>query len=161
VISSLEAAEAIKFLSGRRESMSRDLVAVDVWEGRIERIRLRRRSGPADGRGGRRGMAGGEDVCPVCVQGSFDHLEGACASRASVMCGRDSLQVVPASRTELDLEGLARRLAAIGEVTANRFLVRVRVGRNELAVFRDGRAIVSGTTDPGEARALYARYIGI
>ena len=161
VISSLEAAEAIKLLSGRRERMSRDLVAVDVWEGRVERIRPRRRSGAAERQGGRQGIAGGEDVCPVCVGGSFDHLEGACSSRAGVMCGRDSLQVVPASRTEMDLEGLARRLAAIGEVTANRFLVRVRVGHNELTVFRDGRAIVSGTTDPGEARALYARYIGV
>jgi len=27
-------------------------------------------------------------------------------------------------------------------------------------VFADGRAIVKGTTDPGLARSLYARFIG-
>jgi adenylyltransferase/sulfurtransferase len=29
-----------------------------------------------------------------------------------------------------------------------------------LTVFRDGRAIIKGTTDPARARSIYARYIG-
>jgi len=29
-----------------------------------------------------------------------------------------------------------------------------------LTVFADGRAIVSGTTDPAVAKSLYARYVG-
>ncbi|MBX3408022.1 MAG: ThiF family adenylyltransferase [Phycisphaeraceae bacterium] len=34
------------------------------------------------------------------------------------------------------------------------------VGRAEITVFRDGRAIIRGTTDPARARAIYARFIG-
>ncbi|MGH9392542.1 MAG: hypothetical protein ACRD1E_00085 [Terriglobales bacterium] len=30
----------------------------------------------------------------------------------------------------------------------------------EMMIFPDGRALVKGTTDPGLARSLYARYIG-
>jgi adenylyltransferase/sulfurtransferase len=30
-----------------------------------------------------------------------------------------------------------------------------------LTIFPDGRAIVKGTAEPGEARTVYARYIGV
>ena len=53
-----------------------------------------------------------------------------------------------------------RWLSSVGEVTANRFLVRARIGDNDLTVFADGRAIVGGTKDAAAARALYARYVG-
>jgi adenylyltransferase/sulfurtransferase len=33
-------------------------------------------------------------------------------------------------------------------------------GPLELTIFRDGRAIVRGTTRPDRARSLYAKYIG-
>ena len=58
---------------------------------------------------------------------------------------------------------LAERLRPIGDVKVNKYLVRFEEpGTNrELTVFPDGRAIVKGTEDPGEARRLYARYIGV
>ena len=42
------------------------------------------------------------------------------------------------------------------------WLVRAKVDpHHELTVFSDGRAIVRGTTDPGRARSLYARFVGV
>ncbi len=38
--------------------------------------------------------------------------------------------------------------------------LRATLDPYELTVFPDGRAIIKGTTDPGIARSLYARYIG-
>jgi hypothetical protein len=52
-------------------------------------------------------------------------------------------------------------MAAVGRVVANRWIVRVTVEEGiELAVFADGRTIVSGTRDESRARGLVARYVG-
>jgi len=49
----------------------------------------------------------------------------------------------------------------VGRVVANRWIVRVTIEEGmELAVFADGRAIVSGTRDEARARGLVARYVG-
>ncbi|PYS75643.1 MAG: thiamine biosynthesis protein ThiF, partial [Acidobacteria bacterium] len=60
----------------------------------------------------------------------------------------------------IDLEALAGRLRAAGEVKVNPYLVRLRAGEYELNVFEHARAIVRGTDDVGLARSLYARYVG-
>ena len=149
VIASLQSAEALKFLAGRRDSMSRDLVSVDVWDGRIDRLGA---GGPVAG-------------CPACGERRFDWLEGTAASATTRLCGRGSVQILPSGGQGAgqgpDLEGLAARLSAVGEVTVNRFLVRARIAPHELTVFADGRAIVGGTSDPAVARALYARFVGL
>jgi adenylyltransferase/sulfurtransferase len=77
-----------------------------------------------------------------------------------VLCGRDSVQISGRPGSGLDLNALAARLAAVGKVERNRFLVRVAVDRYSLTVFADGRAIVAGTRDPGVAKSVYARYVG-
>jgi adenylyltransferase/sulfurtransferase len=145
VIASLQSGEALKLLAGSRDKMSRDLLAVDIWEGRIDRIHVRRRPG-AD--------------CPACGLRRFDSLEGEAASSTTTLCGRNSVQVTPSGGGVVDLESIAKKLEALGKVTANRFLVRAKVGENELTVFSDGRAIVGGTKSPSMARALYARFVG-
>ena len=43
---------------------------------------------------------------------------------------------------------------------ANPFALRFLQAAFEITVFADGRAIVKGTTDPGVARGIYARYVG-
>ena len=48
----------------------------------------------------------------------------------------------------------------IAPVRANEFALRTTVDSYELTVFPDGRAIIKGTTDPGIARSVYARYVG-
>ena len=74
-------------------------------------------------------------------------------------CGRDAVQVRPTNTGDLDLSALAERLRAVGEVQ-NAHLVRLIAAPHELTIFRDGRAIVKGTSDPATARGLYARYVG-
>jgi adenylyltransferase/sulfurtransferase len=45
-------------------------------------------------------------------------------------------------------------------VTRNPYLLRLAFEGITLALFADGRAIVSGTDDPARARALYDRVVG-
>jgi adenylyltransferase/sulfurtransferase len=72
------------------------------------------------------------------------------------------VQVRVPSATTIDLEALGRRLDGMGDVLANPYLVRFREAGSgrELTVFPDGRAIIKGTSDPAEARVMYARFIG-
>jgi adenylyltransferase/sulfurtransferase len=116
----------------------------DVWRNEWRRVALRE---PAPD-------------CAACALGRFDALEAEAGDLTTVLCGRDAVQVTPGRASRVDLEALAERLRAAGEVKVNEYLVRLRAGGYELTVFEDARAIVRGTDDAGVARSLYARYVG-
>jgi len=146
VISGVQTAEALKILSGRRERVSRQIVAADVWEGRLQTIEL--------GAGARRAD------CPACGRRQFEYLEGRAGSDSATLCGRNAVQFRPHSASAIDLAEVEKRLAPLGRVARNPFLVRASVESYEITVFADGRAIIGGTQDPGVARSVYARYVG-
>ena len=77
-----------------------------------------------------------------------------------MLCGRNAVQISRAVPRPVDLEQIAKRLSQAGIVTQNEFLLRTRIGELDVALFRDGRAIVKGTQDIGEARRVYSRFIG-
>jgi molybdopterin-synthase adenylyltransferase len=143
VIAGIQGAEALKVLAGRTESLLPGIVTVDLWQGTFEVMDLRQQP----------------PSCPACTQGRFDYAEAA-AGGSAVLCGRDAVQVRAPRGTHVDLPSLAGRLAAVGDVTANEYLVRFRADANELVVFADGRAIVKGVKDVAQARSVYARYVG-
>jgi len=142
-VASFQCTEAIKILCGRTKDLVEGLTTMDVWTGRVESFGLRR-----------------QDDCPVCVRRRFAHLEGARSGRSAILCGRNAVQVSPPGPATIDLKELERRLAPLGEVSRNEFLLRARLDGCEVTVFPDGRAIVKGTDDPSRARALVARYVG-
>ncbi len=148
LVAALEAAEALKLAVGADASLNPDLLAVDAWQCAFDRI-------PRPAR---------RDDCPTCVRREFVFLDQRAPSQTTVLCGHDAVQVLVHPPVALDLAALAARLCVVGEVNSNRFLLRFREGADlprELTVFPDGRAIVKGTTDPTEARVLYARYVGL
>jgi molybdopterin-synthase adenylyltransferase len=142
VVGALEAAEAVKLLSGHAEALSGRLISCDVWAGRFQSVCVERDAG-----------------CRACGRREFRWLEGEAQPQVT-LCGRDSVQIHE-RRRRLDLEGLAQRLSAVaGGVRTNGFLLRFAVPPCEVTVFPDGRAVFKGTKDPAVARSLYARYIG-
>ncbi len=144
LVGALQASEAIKLLVGDRASVNRALLSIDLWTLEVARLPAQRR----------------ED-CPACGRGERRFLRQPAPSRTVALCGRDAVQVSLQPRVELDLAALAARLAPLGTIQHNPYLIRFTVDGYEVTVFRDGRAIVRGTTDPAVARALYARYIGM
>jgi adenylyltransferase/sulfurtransferase len=143
VIASIEAAEAIKLLSGRSESTGGRLISFDVWSGKFQTVRVAR-----------------NPECRACVCHDLRYLNGE-AQPHLTMCGRDSVQIHE-RRRQLDLTALGKRIApTVAEVRENGFLLRFRVPPYEMTVFADGRAIIKGTRDTSVARSLYARYIGV
>jgi adenylyltransferase/sulfurtransferase len=143
-VSAFQVTEALKVLSGRGDALSGAVLSLDVWQGSADSFRPARR----------------REDCPACGRGALDYLSGSSGSHAVTLCGRNAVQVRPGRSTELALDEVARRLQAHGDVTRNDYLLRAKLDGCELVLFRDGRAIVHGTTDPTEARSLYARYVG-
>ena len=145
VIASIQAAEAMKLLSGRTELLHGGLLQFDVWENRWVRIGLE-------------GLLERGD-CPVCHRGIYEFLESP-GQHATTLCGRGAVQVTSARAVRLDLDALAERLRPSGEVSANAYLVKFRSGEIEMTIFADARCIIKGVTEPAAARSLYARYVG-
>lgn len=157
MVTALQAATALKILSGQRHLVEPKLTIVDVWDGTLRQMNV-------DGLRER-------GDCPACSHGRRDFLNGGHSSQSTVLCGRNSVQITPAESGRIALEDLAARLAHLGEVTRNPFLLRFQPRGEtrgtsstsapyQLTVFRDGRAIVQGTEDLAVARGLYARYVG-
>jgi adenylyltransferase/sulfurtransferase len=146
VIASIEAGEALKILSGHREAVSRRLTIVDLWENQVRQVDLSRLRECSD--------------CRVCQHGEYEWLSGERGDTSAVLCGRNAVQLNPPGGASVSLDELASRLAGIGRVERNAFLLRLAVDGYVLTVFPDGRTIVGGTNDIAAARTVHARYIG-
>jgi adenylyltransferase/sulfurtransferase len=142
-IASIQVTEGLKLLLGD-PAVRDDLLFLDLWSNSFQRIALKP-----------------DPTCPACAQGLRPFLRGEGHHAPVKLCGRDTVQIRPPAALALDLTALAAALEGrVAEVVCNGFLLAFRAERYEVTVFPDGRALVRGSSDPGEARAVYARYIG-
>ena len=158
MIAAHQCAQAIKLLTGNLDKVDRSLLSIDVWSNDRRTLDI---SG-----------ARSSDDCPCCVQGDFEYLEGRTGTAVTSLCGRNAVQISPASEEsgpkQLDLSAMASKLSPHGSFTPNAYLLHGTFanehGANgesiELTLFPDGRAIIKGTDDLGTARSIYAKYVG-
>jgi len=153
-----QATQAIKMLSGNLDAIDRRLFSIDVWSNSCSMFDVAAARSPE---------------CPCCGLGRFDFLAGSTGSATTALCGRQAVQISPGTESEpsahrLDLGEMASRLAPHGSFARTPYLLRgtlrherSRAGQPiELTLFPDGRAVIKGTSEPDEARAIYARYVG-
>jgi adenylyltransferase/sulfurtransferase len=146
VVASMQANEALKILSGHREAISRTWNVFDLWDNTARQIKLDSFEAQKD--------------CPACSGREFPWLSGQRGSQTAILCGRNSVQLSFPGRAAISLDDLADKLAAVGSVTRNRYLVRAAIDPYQLTIFPDGRAVIGGTEDVAEARSVYAKYVG-
>lgn len=150
VVASYQAAEALKLLAGKKETINRELVMFDLWQNTSRRVKIARLLEKRN--------------CPCCQQRKFEWLEGEHGTQTTSLCGRNAVQVSHRVSGKLSLEDLAKQLGVSGQVSFNRFLLKFHLkeaGNDyEFTVFPDGRAIIKGTDDTEKARTLYAKYVG-
>jgi adenylyltransferase/sulfurtransferase len=145
VVGAVEAAEAMKLVVGSGDKAGNRLLVCDLWENIWRTVDVSSLATVG---------------CPTCRGGDYPWLEGRLGARPTPLCGRDAVQV-PSAGGAVDLAAIAARLAAVGSVVANRWIVRAEVEEGiQLSVFADGRAIVSGTREEAKARAIVSRYLG-
>jgi len=146
IVASIQAVEALKLLAGKRDTINRELIYVDVWDNTTRRIKIA-------------GLLGKVD-CPCCQRHSFEWLDGSQGAQTTSLCGRNAVQVSHRVSGKLDFETMSRELTALGKVSFNKFLLKFDVDNYQFTVFPDGRAIIKGTNDPDKAKTLYAKYVG-
>jgi adenylyltransferase/sulfurtransferase len=147
LVAALEAAEALKILTGNLQQLSRKLVTIDLWENRLLSLDLSNMEADPE--------------CPACGKRRFEFLAGEHESRTQSLCGRNAVQVWRAEPATVEFGPIAERLACHGKVTSNEYLLKASLGEVEIALFRDGRAIVRGIRDVEEAKRVYAKFIGV
>lgn len=146
-IGSLEASEALKLLTGNRDAISPGkMLWVDLWENVWTSVTVKR-----------------DPLCPVCGKRQFPLLERRDRLTTASVCGRNAVQVVPDPSARFDYHTASANLAGAfpaEAVHSTPYLTRVNLGANEIVLFKDGRAMIFGTSDPVAAKSLYTRYIG-
>ncbi|PYY10629.1 MAG: thiamine biosynthesis protein ThiF [Acidobacteria bacterium] len=142
LVASLQVTEALKLIVGAHESLRRSLLSFDLWSNERSEISTATPLGN----------------CSVCVERRFDYLEG--KSRPQItLCGRNSVQIHERERP-VDFSEMSSRLSPHGQVRYNEMVLKFWREAYEMTLFRDGRAIIKGTTDPTVARSLYAKFVG-
>jgi len=142
LVASIAATEALKFLVGAPQKMRRTLLSWDVWTNEQAEVAATR---PRAG-------------CRACGERNFIHLAGEGRPHIT-LCGRNSVQIHERQRP-VDFAEMSARLAPLGTVRHNEFVLKFWREPYEMTLFPDGRAIIKGTTDTAIARSLYARYVG-
>lgn len=142
LVAAWQVAEALKLLVGDRAAVRTELWSCDLWHGGFQRLDTRRWRDP---------------TCAACgAEASYPALRRR-EVPATVLCGRDGVQVLRDVRPDL-----ARFAAGLGPalIVGNEHLVRWREGALRGTVFADGRVIVQGTADADRARGFADRFLG-
>ncbi len=143
LVACLQAAEALKLLSGNQPQICPGLMVLDTWNTEFRIVNLKPRSD-----------------CQTCGQRKFPFLSGEIRSEATVLCGKNAVQIQSPHGQVATLESLVDKLRLVGEVSHNPFFVRVQLPEYQLTIFRGGRTVVEGTVSVAEAKSLVARILG-
>ncbi|REJ78108.1 MAG: thiazole biosynthesis adenylyltransferase ThiF [Acidobacteria bacterium] len=143
-VSSVQVTEAIKILTGQTDLLHGSLLQIDIWRGDWRKIK----------------MKDPDPDCVCCGKRKFEFLSEENQETLTSLCGRNAVQIMPAAGTVLDFDKLAESLGKSLEVEKNDYLVRFGVDGKSVTLFKDARAIIQGTDDVSEARAIYSKYVG-
>jgi len=146
IIGSFEAMEAIKLLVG--VDTNPNLEQIDIWYNSSLQMDI------SDGR---------NPMCPTCVEHKYDFLDRSSHKQIAYtsLCGRDTVQINPRNKQEIDFIKTAERLKSSGKVEMNRYMLRFSPN-DEITIvfFKDGRVLIHGLNDLVEAKTYYSKYIG-
>ena len=124
------------------ENMPLALMELDVWHGEMRSLKI-----------------GRNPACPTCGLGEFPYLDATLEPRSLSLCGRNTVQV-RGQGGRIDLAQMAQRLQSVASDVQNLGpLLRMQLEGMRVTLFRDGRALIEGTEDQGQALALYDRYL--
>jgi molybdopterin-synthase adenylyltransferase len=147
IIGSFQAVETIKLLVGTGETTP-NLEQLDIWDGTSMQMDISQGRNPQ---------------CPACVKCQFDFLDRSSELQVAYasLCGRNTVQINPRKKQQLDLLKLGDVLKNSGRVAVNDFLLRFSPDEEiSMTVFKDARVLIHGTNDITTAKALHAKYIG-
>ncbi|PAD64973.1 thiamine biosynthesis protein MoeB [Bacillus siamensis] len=139
-----QTADALKLLTGA--PVEHVLRSFDLWKNERSEINVARLK-KAD--------------CPSCGTNDFPFLSYENQSKAAVLCGRNTVQIRTGISEPFDLQRLSGQLRRAGlDVSANPYLISFTTDSFKMVLFRDGRALIHGTSDISRAKSFYHKWIG-
>lgn len=142
IIAAIEVTEAVKILL--KKNIDRSLIIYDVWDHQFHRIKVEKNR-----------------KCDCCIKRDFKFLNSETKEIVNTLCG-NSVQIIPPENTVIDLGMIAANLGnTIDHLLVNEFILRFQAEGKNITLFKNGRAIIKGTTDLGAAKSLYSRYLGL
>ncbi len=146
MIASFQSVEAIKILAGKKEAVERRLWKVDLWNREFRAVSVDHLKATP---------------CSGCRSGDYPYLQREKTSRTVTLCGRNAVQISRAAGELINFAVLAGKLKGEGQVIFNDHLLRWQKEPYEITIFSNGRAIVKGTEDVGQAKSLYSKVVGL
>lgn len=146
ITAAYEVAEALKLLTNNTAALRGTFLTFDVWQNSHFEMKI----------GAAKNLS-----CPSCGEAPiYPHLSYDNQTKTAVLCGRDAVQIRPATARDYDLAQLAQTLSVHGDVQHNPFLLSCQLPTERLVIFKDGRVLVHGTHDIQYAKSLYYRLLG-
>ena len=92
---------------------------------------------------------------------SYPYLNKENTSKTAVLCGRNTVQIRPPHKDEINFEQYKELLEGrSNDLNINPYLLSFSIEDKRLVAFKDGRVLVHGTKDISEAKTIYHRYFG-
>ncbi|PIE94815.1 thiazole biosynthesis adenylyltransferase ThiF [Bacillus fungorum] len=147
LVVSHQVTEALKLLVEDYESLRDGLVSFDVWKNEYSCMNVQKLR---------------KHNCPSCGENAlYPYLNKENTSKTAVLCGRNTVQIRPPYKEEIDFERYKELLNdRVKDLNVNPYLLSFSVEEKRLVAFKDGRVLVHGTKDISEAKTIYHRYFG-
>ncbi len=147
MVAAHQTTEAMKILVEDFDALRQSFETFDLWKNQSASIKVDKMK---------------KDHCPSCgTNPTFPYLYASNLTKTAVLCGRDTVQIRPATMKMRDLDELANLLKSHpGKIEKNPYLLSFTIQDHRLVVFKDGRVLVHGTKDIAEAKSLYYRFLG-
>ncbi len=147
LVVSHQVTEALKLLVEDYESLRDGLVSFDVWKNEYSCMNVQKLR---------------KHNCPSCGENAlYPYLNKENTSKTAVLCGRNTVQIRPPHKEEMDFERYKELLNdRVNDLNVNPYLLSFSVEEKRLVAFKDGRVLVHGTKDISEAKTVYHRYFG-
>lgn len=144
LVAAFQTAYALKILTGK--AVEPLLISYDIWNMQKAEIYAAKLK---------------DSHCPTCSQKAFPYLEAVNQTKTDILCGRDAIQIRPGVSHIYDLKALSQSIQHIVQnMIVNPYLLACEYEEHRIVLFKDGRAIIHGTSERTRARAIYSRLVG-
>ncbi|MES9780358.1 thiazole biosynthesis adenylyltransferase ThiF [Bacillus thuringiensis] len=147
LVVSHQVTEALKLLVEDYESLRDGLVSFDMWKNEYSCMNVQKLR---------------QHNCSSCGENAlYTYLNKENTSKTAVLCGRNTVQIRPPHKEEMNFEQYKELLEGrVNDLNVNPYLLSFSVEDKRLVAFKDGRVLVHGTKDISEAKTIYHRYFG-
>ncbi|MFB5253250.1 thiazole biosynthesis adenylyltransferase ThiF [Bacillus mycoides] len=147
LVVSHQVTETLKLLVEDYDSLRDGLVSFDVWKNEYSCMNVQKLR---------------KHNCLSCgEQALYPYLNKENTSKTAVLCGRNTVQIRPPHKEEMNFEQYKELLNnRVNDLNVNPYLLSFSVEEKRLVAFKDGRVLVHGTKDISEAKTIYHRYFG-